>query len=106
MALLRVELLAYDTAARLETGDRTLILEGGDHLLVDLARVGDRVLIELTSAPAAFRDRALGAELDPACSVAAPALRSRRAGSYTVEADGTESYERPAPAKPRAKWHP
>lgn len=106
MALLRVELFAYDTAARLETGDRTLVLKGGDHLLVDLARVGDRVLIELTSAPAAFRDRALDAELDPTCSTVGPVPQSRRAGAYTVEADGTESYARPAPPKPRAKWHP
>lgn len=48
MSLIRIEALSLDSAIQLDAEDnRTYQIQGGDHLTVDMARVGDRLIITL-----------------------------------------------------------
>jgi hypothetical protein len=48
MSLVRIEVMSLDSAIQLDAeDDRTYRLQGGNHLTVDMARVGDRLIITL-----------------------------------------------------------
>lgn len=55
MSLIRIEALSLDSAVQLDAEDRSYQLQGGEHLTVDMARVGDRLIITLVR-PAARLD--------------------------------------------------
>jgi hypothetical protein len=99
MTLLRVELLSTEAELCITHDDRVYKVVGGDHLNLEMKKVGEKLEIKLTlAAPDADKYRGVPINTEPDFPVRPP---SARPGVSIVMADGREYYRGPPITLPK-----